>query len=71
MTDPQKRVLKALDSGAVTVNGIAHRIRRDRRTAAHVLDALFRRSLVTVEEGDRWTLTPRGQAKVISLRSET
>jgi Mn-dependent DtxR family transcriptional regulator len=61
----QERVLAALAVARqpLTVKAVAARVAGDTTHVQHTLDALYRRSLVTVHYDGRWTVTERGERK--------
>lgn len=63
MTAAQQRVLTALGRQSLTAVGVAQRIDSTVAVAQHTLDALFRRSLVTITPAGRWAATERGRKK--------
>lgn len=81
LTDRQLALLAYVDgSGRVTAKAAARAFNVPRGVAARMLDALYRRSLVTVEtvrilprsteSVERWTITDRGRRKLAATREE-
>lgn len=68
MTDAQKKVMTALhESGSSEAADIATQCGyQDCRAVTRVLDALFRRNLVTISDDGKWTLTNKGVRKTAS-----
>ena len=66
MSVAQEKVLGALITARqpLTVAAIAARVAGEPRTVQHTLDALYRRSLVTLHYDGRWSVTERGERKV-------
>ena len=65
MSVAQEKVLAALVVARqpLTVKAIAARVAGDAAHVQHTLDALYRRSLVTVHYERQWTVTERGERK--------
>ena len=65
MSDAQSRILAALvvADRPLTARAVAARVAGDVAHVTHTLNALFRRSLVTVDGRDRWTVTERGERR--------
>lgn len=68
MTARQREVLVALGRGACSTTEVAMRVDLPAPTSAKVLDALFRRSLVTVTDSGRWMATERGRKLLLTGR---
>lgn len=64
MTASQQRVLAALGRGSHTAVAVAQATDMTVRGAQKTLDALYRRSLVTISPAGRWCATERGRKKV-------
>ena len=62
MTASQQRVLDALAVRPMSARGVAHHTNTPTRYVQHSLDALYRRSLVTLDDRG-WTITDRGRKK--------
>lgn len=65
MSGPQEKVLAALVVARqpLTAAAVAARVAGSVVSVTHTLDALYRRSLVTVHVDGRWTVTERGERK--------
>lgn len=65
MSISQERVLAALVVAGkpLTARNVAARVAGDVSHVTRTLDALYRRSLVTLDGRDRWSATERGERK--------
>lgn len=75
LTAIQQATLRALAAGPLALYEVADGIERDMRTTGHVLNALMRRALVTVEGYDdesssTFELTPRGAVRASAIGSQ-
>ena len=64
MSVRQLAALRALGTRSMTTVGLASALDTTVPAAQKILDALFRRSLVTITPLERWTATERGRKKV-------
>lgn len=65
MSISQEKVLAALITAGkpLTARHVAARVAGDVNHVTHTLDALFRRSLVTLDKHGRWSASERGERK--------
>lgn len=64
MSVAQHRVLLALGRRSMTVVGLAQAVDGNARSTQHTLDALYRKSLVTITPAGRWAVTERGRKRL-------
>ena len=70
MTASQEAVLRALGRRPMTAAGIATVLDARITAVQRTLDALYRRSLVTITEQGRWMATERGCRKVGAIAAD-
>jgi len=64
MTAAQQQALRILGRQSMTAVAVAQRLDTTVAAAQKILDALYRRSLVTITPAGRWCATERGRKKV-------
>lgn len=64
MTDTQREILRALGLRSMTMADLADRTGWHPRTVARSLDAMFRRSWVTLTSQGEWCATERGRKRL-------
>ncbi len=66
MSAAQRDVLTVLGTDDLPVRSLAVRLDKQARTVQHTLDALYRRSLVSVNPDGTWYGTDRGRKKAVA-----